>query len=111
MLIEDLAAKPTGRLGHDPSDADYPAQRFLASYAEVLREHLPAEVLARYDRVELVYPLVNDAAGAGPSADAALSDNVRREYATLEPAMPDKLRMVPLASVLLQPVNKSIASD
>ena len=57
VLIEDLAAKPRGRIEFDPRDPDYPAQRLLLQYLPILRKHLDRKILKRYDRVELTYPL------------------------------------------------------
>ena len=97
VLIEDFCQKPTGRIEYDPDDADYPAQRFLHKYVEVLRDHLPPELLAEFDRVELVYPFADE---NGTSA-AELPLEMREEYAKHEMSLPTRLRLVPLASVEL----------
>ena len=55
--IEDLAAKPTGRIGVDPRDRDYPAQRFLRDYLPVFLEHVDPDLLPGHDRLELTYRL------------------------------------------------------
>jgi hypothetical protein len=57
VLIEDLAAKPPGRIELDPERPDYPAQRFLLDYLPVFRRHADPGQLERYERLELTYPL------------------------------------------------------
>lgn len=98
VLIEDLCAKPVGSIEYEPYGEDYPAQRFLRGYAAVLRDHLSPELLAEYDRVELVFPFADE---RGMSAEL-LPPEVREEYAAHDPKLPPKLRMTPLASVPLQ---------
>ncbi|MEM1303466.1 MAG: hypothetical protein AAGG46_01130, partial [Planctomycetota bacterium] len=97
VLIEDLCAKPTGVIEHNPADTDYPAQRFLQQQAEVLRDHLAPDLLANYERLELVYPLADD---SGTRVDS-LPAEVRKAYAEHDPVLPPKLKMTPIASVPL----------
>jgi hypothetical protein len=55
VLIEDLAAKPHGRIEHDPTLPDAPANKFLRDLVPVIKRHV--ENWRDYDRVELVYEL------------------------------------------------------
>jgi hypothetical protein len=57
VVIEDLAAKPSGRIGFDPDRPDFPAQRLLLHYLPVLRRHAEPNLLEGYERLELTYPL------------------------------------------------------
>ena len=57
VLIEDLAAKPTGRIEFDPLNPDFPAQRLLIDYLPVLVKHTDPRFLRRYERLELTYPV------------------------------------------------------
>lgn len=57
VLIEDLAAKPPGRVDFDPKGPEYPAQRLLLHYLPVLRRHADPSLLRGYERLELTYPL------------------------------------------------------
>ena len=67
VLIEDLAAKPTGRIEFDPLNPDFPAQRFLINYLPVLVKHTDPRFLERYERLELTYPV-----GESPVAIASV---------------------------------------
>ncbi|MDQ3224701.1 MAG: hypothetical protein M3Q75_14705 [Gemmatimonadota bacterium] len=57
VLIEDLAAKPRGRIDFDPDRPDFPAQRLVLDYLPVLLKHADPGLLGRYERLELTYPL------------------------------------------------------
>jgi hypothetical protein len=57
VLIEDLAAKPPGRIDFDPDRPDFPAQRLMHHYLPVLRKHADPSLLKGYERLELTYPL------------------------------------------------------
>ena len=57
VLIEDLARKPPGRIEFDPDHPEFPAQRLLLDYLPVLRRHGDPDLLSRYERLELTYPL------------------------------------------------------
>jgi hypothetical protein len=57
VLIEDLAAKPPGRIDFDPDRPDFPAQRLLLTYLPVFRKHADPALLDGYQRLELTYPL------------------------------------------------------
>ncbi len=57
VLIEDLAAKPPGRIDFDPDRPDFPAQRLLQHYLPVLWKHADPSLLNGYERLELTYPL------------------------------------------------------
>ncbi len=55
VLVEDLASKPHGRIEHDPSRPDTPANRFLRDLLPVIQRHV--ENWRDYDRVEFHYEL------------------------------------------------------
>ena len=57
VIFRDLAAKPPGRIGHDPDNPDYPAQHFLEEMLPVVRRNV--ESWKEYERVELIYRLRN----------------------------------------------------
>jgi hypothetical protein len=57
VLIQDLAAKPAGRIEFDPDRPDFPAQQLLLDYLPVLRRHADPRFLRGYERLELTYPL------------------------------------------------------
>ena len=70
VLIEDLAAKPPGRIDFDPDRPDFPAQRLLLHYLPVLRRHADPSHLRGYERLELTYPL-----SQGPAVIASVPLN------------------------------------
>jgi hypothetical protein len=57
VLIEDLAAKPPGRIEFDPERPDSPAQQLLLDYVPVFRRYAAPHLLRGYERLELTYPL------------------------------------------------------
>jgi hypothetical protein len=57
VLIEDLAAKPHGRIEFDPDRSYLPAQQLLLHYLPVFRKRADPSLLRRYERLELTYPL------------------------------------------------------
>lgn len=57
VLIEDLAAKPSGRIEFDPDRPDFAAQRLLLEYLPVFQRHAELDLLRGYERLELTYPL------------------------------------------------------
>jgi Vitamin K-dependent gamma-carboxylase len=57
VLIEDIAAKPPGRIDYDPARSQSPAQRLLLDYLPLLRKHADPWRLKGYQRLELTYPL------------------------------------------------------
>lgn len=57
VMIDDLAAKPAGRIEVDLDRPDYPAQRFLLEYLPLFQRLADPELLREYDRLELTYPL------------------------------------------------------
>jgi len=96
-LVADFAAKPAGRIEFDPADSDYPAQQFLSDYAAVLQKSVPPETWQKYQRVEIVYPLMEVATQVStspPLPDAVLSKYKRKELVDLS-----NVRLVPIASV------------
>ena len=98
-LVADLAAKPAGRIEFDPTDSDYPAQQFLSDYAPVLQKYVPPETWQKYQRVEIVYPLMQVATQVStspPLPDSVLSKYKRKELADLS-----NVRLVPIASVAI----------
>jgi hypothetical protein len=56
-VLPDLAAKPPGRLEHDPEHPEYAAAALLRRLAPVIRGRLPG--WEAYDRAELVYRLAD----------------------------------------------------
>lgn len=58
VLIADFAAKPPNQIEFDPDRPQDPAQKFLTEYTPILRHHVAPEIWQQYDRVELVYPIV-----------------------------------------------------
>lgn len=103
VLIEDFATKPPSKIEFDPTDPDYPAQRFLSAYMPVLRKYVSPEVWQKYQRVELVYPLDNTASESviSVSTRSALPQEVLSKYKRLELADLSSVALVPIASVPL----------
>ena len=108
VLIKDLAAKPLGNIEFDSQHQEYPAQQFLLDYASILPKYIPKEIWQKYQRVELVYPLIAQSASSQLKAEKTLPAEVWQKYQALELVNMPNLRLVPIASVLLKDINHGV---
>lgn len=106
VVIEDLATKPLNQIEFDPNHPEYPAQKFLADYAPILRDRLSPEIWQQYDRLELVYPLEKYDSIAIADKDS-IPEKVWQHYGEngSEVITVPTARFVPIASVLLENVS------
>ncbi len=100
VLIDDLVAKPDGRIAFDPATPDTPGQRFLSWYVDVIRDRADADTLRRYDRLELVTILSDTPDAARPPMEDAVPDAFW-EHNLVEITPRPGARAVALASVRL----------
>ena len=106
ILIEDLATKPLNQIEFNPDRPEYPAQKFLANYAPILRDRLSPEIWQQYDRLELVYPLEKHNSIAIADKDP-IPEELWQHYGEngSETVTIPTARFVPIASVLLEDVS------
>ena len=106
VIIEDLASKPLQKIEFDPNHPEYPAQKFLLDYAPILRNHVAQDILQKYDRIELVYPIINSEQYAIADKEP-IPEQIWQHYKESgDEIIPiPEARFVPLASVALKNVS------
>ena len=103
VIIKDLASKPSNYIEFNPNTPEYPAQKFLLDYVPILRNHVSPEIWQKYNRLELVYPIVNaeryDIADKNP-----IPEEIWQHYKEGgdELISIPEARFIPIASVLIK---------
>ncbi|MEL7420632.1 MAG: hypothetical protein AAGK10_18980 [Cyanobacteria bacterium J06555_3] len=107
VLIADLASKPANQLEFNPDLPEYPAQKFLTQYAPILRRHVAPEIWQQYDRVELVYPIVesNKKVGDREPIPAAVWQHYRESGDEFVPI--PEARFVAIAAIAIDKHSKA----
>jgi hypothetical protein len=106
VIIEDLASKPLQKIAFDPNHPEYPAQKFLLDYAPILRNHVAPNIWQKYDRIELVYPVI-DAEQYAIADKEPIPEQIWQHYKESgDEIIPiPEARFVPIASVSLKNVS------
>ena len=103
ISIADFASKPPQQFQFNPDHPEYPAQKFLSDYVPILRNHVSTEIWQQYNRVELVYPIINSESYA--IADRSpIPEEIWQHYKEMgDELLPiPEARFIPIASVSIE---------